>query len=146
MGLPPYSRPYIERLNDTIMSQPNPFKPVELCNLDYQPDRGASIDPHTDDTWLWGERLVTLNLLSSTYLTFTHPHHDVMVHVPLPRRSLIVVEGIARHIWEHSILRHHVFSRRIAMTLRELSQEFGPGGNQEEMGKTLLAIANTTQQ
>lgn len=48
------------------------FMPVELCNLDYSPERGSAIDPHMDDDWIWGERLVTLNLLSPTYLTFSN--------------------------------------------------------------------------
>lgn len=45
------------------------FDPVELCNLEYTPERGSSIDAHVDDFWLWGERLVTVNLNSTTVLT-----------------------------------------------------------------------------
>ena len=47
------------------------FEPVELCNLEYLPQRGAAIVAHKDDTWLWGERLVTVNLLSDTVYTMT---------------------------------------------------------------------------
>lgn len=53
------------------ISELSDFKIVELCHLEYCPERGASIDPHADDSWLWGERLVTINLNSSTVLTLT---------------------------------------------------------------------------
>lgn len=145
------------------------FVPVELCNLDYRPERGAAIDPHTDDTWLWGERLVTLNLLSDTTLTFSHqgrtssptpskehttpsqaqeyvpgptPSQCVDVRIFMPRRSLIVVQGSARYQWQHSIQRADVTARRVAVTLRELSKEFLPGGTgYEPTGKAILQAA-----
>lgn len=63
-------------MNKTV-SQLRDFKPVELCNLDYSPARGSGIDPHRDDSWLWGERLVTLNLLSHTVLTFSSSHSQL---------------------------------------------------------------------
>ena len=118
------------------------FEPVELCNLDYRPERGAAIDPHMDDTWVWGERLVTLNLLSDTILTFTTDTTPHRVEIHMPRRSLVIVRGMARYHWQHSIQRRHVTSRRVAVTLRELSEEFLPGGQSyETLGKNLLATA-----
>lgn len=77
---------------------------MELCNLEYTPERGACIAPHKDDSWLWGERLVTFNLLSTTVLTFQR--HEVngliKVRVPLPPRSLLIVSGPARWVQEHT--------------------------------------------
>ena len=32
---------------------------------------GACIEPHIDDCWIWGERIVQLNLMSDSYLTCT---------------------------------------------------------------------------
>uniref|UniRef100_K7F0I8 Alpha-ketoglutarate-dependent dioxygenase AlkB-like domain-containing protein n=1 Tax=Pelodiscus sinensis TaxID=13735 RepID=K7F0I8_PELSI len=52
------------------------FFPVEQCNLDYLPERGSAIDPHFDDWWLWGERLVSLNLLSKTVLSMSCESED----------------------------------------------------------------------
>ena len=75
-GLPSYSEFIIKRFNQLLATQQPPglvFNPVELCNLEYSPDRGAAIVPHLDDSWLWGDRLVTLNLCSRTILTFTLP-------------------------------------------------------------------------
>ena len=45
------------------------FHTVEQCSLEYSPERGASIDPHIDDCWIWGERIPTLSLLIDSTLT-----------------------------------------------------------------------------
>lgn len=53
------------------------FQTIEQCSLEYTPEKGASIDPHIDDCWIWGERIVTVNLLSDSVLTMTYndqPH------------------------------------------------------------------------
>ncbi|XP_062816458.1 alpha-ketoglutarate-dependent dioxygenase alkB homolog 4 [Anolis carolinensis] len=76
-GLPSGSREIVERMQ--TFSVLKGFSPVEQCNLDYGPERGSAIDPHWDDSWLWGERLVTLNLLSATVLSMTCDSDD-----PLP--------------------------------------------------------------
>ncbi|CAH8519119.1 unnamed protein product [Schistosoma intercalatum] len=172
-GLPAYSRFLITRYNDLIKESKSlcpEFFPVELCNLEYKSDRGACIVPHYDDSWLWGDRLVTVNLSGATYLTFTLPTTDVVdginhefqrvqscvpnvsrgsfcVRVLLDRRSLVVVSGPARYIWQHEIRRSDIPIRRIAMTFRELSSTFSPeSGNmtdEQKFGKKLLEIAST---
>ncbi|XP_019873403.2 alpha-ketoglutarate-dependent dioxygenase alkB homolog 4 [Aethina tumida] len=48
------------------------FQTIEQCSLEYDPCRGASIDPHVDDCWIWGERIVTVNLLADSVLTMTY--------------------------------------------------------------------------
>ncbi|KAF5396085.1 Alpha ketoglutarate dependent [Paragonimus heterotremus] len=79
-GLPAYCRFLVDRINQTLGNHPRlqhpAFYPVELCNLEYNPDRGACIVPHLDDVWLWGDRLITLNLCSSTVLTFSLPDNE----------------------------------------------------------------------
>ncbi|KAG8225496.1 hypothetical protein J437_LFUL014140 [Ladona fulva] len=47
------------------------FQTVEQCSLEYTPERGASIDPHIDDCWVWGERVVTVNVIGNSVLTLT---------------------------------------------------------------------------
>lgn len=140
-GLPLYSRLLVDRFaRHSCLSG---FVPVELCNLEYLPERGSAIDAHLDDWWLWGERLVTLNLLSDTALTFTDDTRpSVSVVVGLPRRSLVVVAGPARYEWKHAVRRRHVTSRRVAMTFRELSPEFADGGASQTVGKELLTAAS----
>lgn len=138
-GFPSYSKELVTRLVQLQLLQD--FVPVELCNLDYDPCRGSAIDPHLDDSWIWGERLVTINLLSDTYLTFTHPS-SFIIHVPLPRRSLVIVMGVARHEWSHSISRCNVLGRRVAMTMRELGMDFTDGNKNEEIGHKLVKTAS----
>lgn len=75
-GLPDYSRVLVERLHKRMRSNGTQFEdfyPVELCNLEYSPELGSAIVPHLDDIWLWGERLVLLNLASATKMCFTLP-------------------------------------------------------------------------
>ncbi|VUZ56320.1 unnamed protein product, partial [Hymenolepis diminuta] len=154
-GLPNYSRYLVERLHKRMRTNGKTFKdffPVELCNLEYLPERGAAIVPHLDDSWLWGERLVLLNLASETELTFTllsnSPGYDEewakykmfaetnfdfsqgnlppSIAVPLHRRSLLIMTGKARFTWCHSINREDITARRLSLTMRELSNEYLP--------------------
>lgn len=190
-GFPPYMN--IVQESFSKISSLKDFVPVELCNLKYSPERGSCIDPHFDDAWLWGERLVTLNLLGQTVLTFsqaqdfddlTQKQNDDcavyalsptalsdallahrcnfedteepsaaselrnkcqsmdVVHVLLPRRSLVSVAKTARSEWHHSILREHVNETRLAMTCRELSEIFLDASTAEyEKGQILLQKA-----
>lgn len=192
-GLPSYFTSVERKMNRCAVV--SDFEAVELCNLDYSPKRGSCIDPHYDDWWLWGHRLVTFNLLSDTVLTLSRPEqhwmltdedlidepsppaaadycpqrstavvHDrsvcktwsvdfkdsvstrtpprlCVVQVALPRRSMLVLYGDARYKWHHSILREDVSGRRVAMTVRELSDEFLEGGASSDFGTQLLDIA-----
>lgn len=172
-GLPAFSRDLVRRMG--LYPALASFQPVEQCNLDYCPERGSAIDPHLDDTWLWGERLVSLNLLSPTVLTLTReeagslllslapsdlseslgggllaasrsvPCREVEVAITLPRRSLLVLCGAARHQWHHAIRRCDVQARRVCVTFRELAADFLPGGEQQELGQELQRIALSFQ-
>lgn len=135
-GLPSCGKLVYDRMK--ALNELNNFFPVELCNLEYTPERGSAIDPHFDDFWLWGERLVTLNLLSETVLCFTRDEKpEVEIDVRLAQRSLIVVSGEARNDWKHGIPRDKISSRRLAMTFRELTEEF----EFSELGQTLIQTA-----
>jgi len=50
------------------------YKTVEQCSIEYRPETGSCIEPHIDDCWIWGERIVQLNLLSSSFLTLFPAH------------------------------------------------------------------------
>ncbi|XP_040194343.1 alpha-ketoglutarate-dependent dioxygenase alkB homolog 4 isoform X2 [Rana temporaria] len=75
-GLPDFSKVLWERMKTHAVLEG--FLPVEQCNLDYNSDRGSAIDSHYDDSWLWGERLVSLNLLSDTVLTMSNSSTDLL--------------------------------------------------------------------
>ncbi len=138
-GLPSYSKDIVAMLSTIPLLMG--FIPIELCNLDYNQYRGSAIDPHRDDNWIWGDRLVTMNLLSDTYLSFTHTKFSLTINIPLPRRSLVIVMGVARNEWEHSIKRENVIGRRVAITMRELGEDFTEGHKDEEIGRELKRIA-----
>lgn len=101
----------------------NNFKTVEQCTLEYNPKRGASIDPHIDDCWIWGERIVTVNVLGDSVLTMTPytesirrynldyvenysskvdkkigTQQDIVIRLPMPAKSLMVLYGLARYV------------------------------------------------
>ena len=147
-GLPYYSKFIIDRLNSLNIGIFDDFDPVELCNLKYDSERASCIDPHFDDTWLWGERLITVSLLSNTYYTLT-PGKDILelfgeceIFVPIKRLSLIVLSKDARYKWLHSIKKSHVKSMRLAITLRELSNEFKmPNHDNGFIGKNIERLA-----
>lgn len=62
-------------IQDRFNSEPllESYRTVEQCSIEYRPETGAAIEPHIDDCWIWGERIVQLNLLSPSFLTCT-PH------------------------------------------------------------------------
>ena len=135
------------------------FITIEQCTLEYDPIRGASIDPHIDDCWVWGERIVTVNLLADTVLTLkpyrgeesrynlqlaprqyteNKNSEDIIIRVPMPRRSLIVMFGEARYNWEHLIFREDITERRVCLAYREFTPIYLPGGELELEAKQIL--------
>ncbi|RZC33816.1 hypothetical protein BDFB_003819 [Asbolus verrucosus] len=69
-GFPKFSKFVQDKFGETPILKD--FTTIEQCFLEYSPERGASIDPHIDDCWIWGERIVTVNLLSDSVLTMTY--------------------------------------------------------------------------
>ena len=131
-GLPPYALPLAQRVQRLGKDWAS-FVPAELGCLEYTEDRGACIEPHIDDTWLWGDRFVILSLLCDCVMTFSRSiggdgsgakeeqgegdgksdgeagrltRYEVQVH--LPQRSLLIVGGAGRYEWEHGIEREHI--------------------------------------
>lgn len=74
-GFPSYSKIIHEKFKTLPILKD--FRVIEQCTLEYDPKRGASIDPHVDDCWIWGERIVTVNVLGETYLSmFRHKQNN----------------------------------------------------------------------
>ncbi|KAF4525016.1 hypothetical protein B566_EDAN012123 [Ephemera danica] len=129
------------------------FKTIEQCTLEYNPERGASIDPHIDDCWVWGERIVTVNVIGDSVLTMTplkekdrsryNLHlapqqfqqfpietQDHVVRIPMPAKSLIVLYDQARYHWEHSVLRDDITELRVCLAYREFTTPYLENGEQ----------------
>lgn len=172
-GFPEFSKFVQEKLQTVPLL--NTFQTIEQCSLEYDPSVGASIDPHIDDCWIWGERVVTVNCLSDSVLTLSllvinmllwylcykknnyfryngdrkrynlqlvdeyksalmsdleddgqlkEKFSNIVIRVPMPRRSLIILYGSARYQWEHSVLREDILSRRVCIAYREFTQPY----------------------
>ncbi|XP_065207469.1 alpha-ketoglutarate-dependent dioxygenase alkB homolog 4 [Planococcus citri] len=135
------------------------YRTIEQCSLEYDPHRGASIDPHIDDCWIWGERIVTVNLLSDTVLILTKykgdksrynlqlaPNidtdpDDIAIRIPMPRKSLVILCGDARYNWEHCILREDIQKRRVCLAYREFTPDYLPGGKNAIESEMILKLA-----
>ncbi|PNF16603.1 hypothetical protein B7P43_G06429, partial [Cryptotermes secundus] len=141
-GFPGFTRFVQEKFKDVNILKG--YRTVEQCSLEYSPTRGASIDPHIDDCWVWGERIVTVNLLADCILTMTQYHGEashVVVRVPMPRRSLLVMYGPARYLWEHTVLREDVLQRRVCLAYREFTPTYLEGGKHACEGSVILDMA-----
>lgn len=153
----------LERLieeHPAIGPQLSDFRVIEVCNLEYTPERGSYITAHFDDFHFWGRRIVTLNLLSPTKLVLTreqpnessqHAGNDrkdqspiIEIVVNLARRSMLVLSGDARYQWKHEIRPEHIKQRRLAITYRELSEQFQPGNRlfDDQIGRLLELATN----
>lgn len=145
-GFPLYIKCIWRRLQESI-SELSDFNAVEMCHLEYDSARGSSIEAHFDDFWVWGGRLVTLNYLSTSVLTLTHPTDECVkkfeIAIQMPPRSLLILAGDARYKWLHQIKRSDIDGRRMATTWREFTPEFLPGGSSyDSIGKQVLAISS----
>jgi alkylated DNA repair protein alkB family protein 4 len=38
------------------------YRTVEQCSIEYKPETGSCIEPHIDDVWIWGERIVQVTI------------------------------------------------------------------------------------
>lgn len=145
-GFPYFAINLFDRMQDLHPQLVEDFVPVEFCLLEYTPERGSYIRPHYDDKWIWGDRLITVNLLSETALRLTRefkiPPYEILVK--MPPRSLIVIRGEARYDWHHSISRYDIKARRIAMTWREFSAEIINDEEYRDFVNVVFTIASRT--
>jgi len=166
-GFPEFSK-FLQEKFESVPLLRN-FQTIEQCSLEYDPSKGASIDPHIDDCWVWGERVVTVNCLSDSILTLARYNGDlnrynlplvetygdtlihqlvndqtlnefesILVQLPMPNRSLIVLYGPARYQFEHCIFRKDIAARRVCIAYREFTPLYLPGGCHYEQGETIL--------
>ena len=148
------------------------FQTIEQCSLEYDPTKGASIDPHIDDCWIWGERVVTVNCLSDSVLTLARYTGDakrynlplvesyessliapladetqlgkfssMLIQIPMPNRSLIILYGPPRYQFEHSVFRKDITTRRVCLAYREFTPMYLSGGRQCVEGEPVLKEA-----
>uniref|UniRef100_A0A0N4ZMU4 2OG-FeII_Oxy_2 domain-containing protein n=1 Tax=Parastrongyloides trichosuri TaxID=131310 RepID=A0A0N4ZMU4_PARTI len=143
IGMPDYSDMILERMKHISERDLGHYQPFELCNLEYDESRLSSIDMHKDDTWIWGNRLISLNLLNGSIMSLEHSEEKKLCYVHMPRRSLLCMFDDSRYIWSHAIFPKHIIGRRIALTMREPAPAFLEGGEMyESFGKELIRLGN----
>ncbi|RXG68684.1 Alpha-ketoglutarate-dependent dioxygenase alkB-like protein 4 [Armadillidium vulgare] len=64
--------------------------------------------------------------------------YPLVIRIPMPRRSLLVLYGTARYNYEHSILREDIKDRRVCITYREITPTFLSCGPKAGIGKEIL--------
>lgn len=167
-GFPKFSKFIQDKFtNEPILSD---FQTIEQCSLEYDSTKGASIDPHIDDCWIWGERVVTVNCLTDSVLTMNlfdgdskkynlpcvenyrkeliEPYaedlqrfRNFVVRIPMPKRSLIVLYGPSRFQWLHSVLREDITERRVCVAYREFTKPYLSKGAKFTEGEPILRRA-----
>lgn len=66
---------------------------------------------------------------------------NVVLRIPMPRRSLMVLYDAARFYWEHSVLREDILTRRVCIAYREFTKQYLPGGDRYDKGKPILELS-----
>lgn len=69
--------------------------------------------------------------------------NNILIKVPMPNRSLIVMYGPPRYQFEHSVLRTDVISRRVCIAYREFTPMYLENGEHVEKGIPILETAQT---
>ncbi|CAL8124818.1 unnamed protein product [Orchesella dallaii] len=132
-GFPPFSKEFQEKLNSVPLL--SDFITIEQCAIEYRPETGACIDPHIDDCWVWGERVISINLLSDSVLTMnkftggitkynlSYCYNDSIREDPIQKEEA----GGDKTGMEHPLV-------RIPMPRRSLLVLYGPARYQWEHG------------
>lgn len=111
-------RLHSDRLTKTALDQ--------VTVNEYEPGQGLT--SHVDCVTCFGNTIITLTLGSSSVMEFTHSHTKENREILLLPGSLLVLQGEARYVWQHSVAprdkdmyqgREFIRSRRIAVTFRE---------------------------
>ena len=111
-------RLYSDRITKTPLDQ--------LTVNEYEPGQG--LRSHIDCVTCFGNTIITLSLGSSYVMEFTHSHTKENREILLLAGSLLVLQGEARYIWQHSVTPRQkdlyqgtefVRTRRVSLTFRE---------------------------
>ncbi|NP_001161250.1 alkB, alkylation repair homolog 7 isoform X1 [Nasonia vitripennis] len=83
------------------------------------------IKPHVDSTRFCGEVIATISLLSDCIMRLTYVGHEKEYwdDFLIPRRSLYVMKGVARHKYSHAVLskKESIYKGKVVDKLRRIS-------------------------
>ncbi|HAA29225.1 MAG TPA: alpha-ketoglutarate-dependent dioxygenase AlkB [Cyanobacteria bacterium UBA8553] len=122
-ALPDWAQSIAKRLESDRITE----KAVDQLTVnEYEPGQG--LRGHVDCVTCFGNTIITLSLGSSSVMKFTHSHTKENREILLLAGSLLVLQGEARYIWQHSISaykkdiyqgKESVRTRRVSLTFRE---------------------------
>ncbi|GMT19281.1 hypothetical protein PFISCL1PPCAC_10578 [Pristionchus fissidentatus] len=142
VGMPDYADLLLDKMRNYDEKRLGEYIPFEMCNLEYEESRKSAIEMHQDDMWIWGNRLISINLINGSVMTMSNEKERKLLFVWMPHRSLLCMAECSRYSWKHGVLSHHIKGRRIALTMREAALAFQPGGElYEKYGKNLIDIS-----
>ncbi|KAF8357909.1 nmad-1 [Pristionchus pacificus] len=142
LGMPDYADMLLDKMSNYDEKKLAEYIPFEMCNLEYEESRKSAIEMHQDDMWIWGNRLISINLINGSVMTMSNEKEKQLLFVWMPHLSLLCMADTSRYSWKHGVLPHHIKGRRIALTMREAAPAFQPGGDlYEKYGKGLIDIS-----
>ncbi|KAH7719473.1 Protein F09F7.7 a [Aphelenchoides avenae] len=89
VGLPAYTDFLLNRMRAVSGEKLGSYRPLEVCNMEYSDERLSAISMHQDDMWIWGNRLISLNLVNGSIMTLENEAKKALMFVVMPRRSLL---------------------------------------------------------
>lgn len=123
-NLPDWIQPLVNRIaSDGLMQN----TPDQVIVNEYQP--GEGIVSHIDCIPCFGSIISILSLGSPCVMDFTHSQTKAEAKLLLQPRSLLVLQGAARYVWQHGIAacdreqyggKEFVRTRRVSLTFREV--------------------------
>ena len=113
--IPKFLQGILEKLNDQTGKDFD-----QIIINEYEPGHG--ICPHVDNTYLFGDTVVSLSLQSNTIMDFTN--YGKHIEVELLRKSIVILQKDARYKWRHGIEAIKMDNniqrgKRVSITFRE---------------------------
>lgn len=68
---------------------------------------------------------------------------DVIIRIPMPEKSLLVLYGPSRYRYEHSVLREDINSRRVAIAYREFTIPYLKGNAKYEEAQSFYELCES---
>lgn len=136
---------YCEKIKsqDMHVGNLNYFTIHEIGNLRYCKELGSHIEPHIDDAWIWGDRIVGFNIFGEAQLTFLifkdslfdsfiensledrkeiKKRIKLEINIPLKSNMMYIMSGSSRYNWFHEVKPHSIKSERVVITCREFTE------------------------
>lgn len=69
---------------------------------------------------------------------------NIVVRIPMPENSVLVLFGPPRYQYEHSVLREDIVARRVAIAYREFTIPYQKNSNQYSEAEEIYKLSGST--